>query len=79
MRDILGLLDIVIANEGEAAQLTLHSASVRTAIITLGARGALVMDRGTEALIDAPKVAAIDTAVPATSSSARTRGSWPKT
>src|SRR5437868_4221964 len=43
MRAIVGLFDIVIANEGEAAQLTagsptpavsLHAAGVRTAIIT---------------------------------------------
>jgi hypothetical protein len=70
MKPILGLFDIVIANEGEAAQLTagsrsaagsLHASGVRTAIITLGARGALIMDDGTETLIDAPQVTAIDT------------------
>jgi ribokinase len=71
MREILGLFDIVIANEGEAALLTagspsaaasLHASGVRTAIITLGARGALILDDGTETMIDAPLVTAIDTA-----------------
>jgi ribokinase len=70
MKPVLGLFDIVIANEGEAAQLTagspvpaaaLHAGGVRTAIITLGARGALIMDDGIETMIDAPRVAAIDT------------------
>jgi ribokinase len=71
MRPILGLFDIVIANEGEAEQLTagspstaasLHISGVRTAIITLGARGALIVDDGTETMIDAPQVTAVDTA-----------------
>jgi ribokinase len=35
---------------------------VRTAIITLGARGALILDDGSETMIDAPLVTAIDTA-----------------
>jgi ribokinase len=70
MRPVLGLFDIVIANEGEAAQLTAGSASaavslraagVRTAIITLGARGALIAEDGTETMIDAPRAAAVDT------------------
>jgi ribokinase len=70
MKAIVGLFDIVIANEGEAAQLTarspapaasLHADGVRTAIITLGARGALIVDDGLETMIDAPLVAAIDT------------------
>jgi ribokinase len=70
MAPVLGLFDIVIANEGEAAQLTARSASaaaslraagVRTAIITLGARGALIAENGTETMIDAPRVAAVDT------------------
>jgi ribokinase len=71
MRPILGLFDIVIANEGEAALLTagspsaaasLHASGVRTAIITLGARGALILDDGIETAISAPQVTAIDTA-----------------
>jgi ribokinase len=71
MRGILGLFDIVIANEGEAALLTagsssfaaaLHAEGVRTAIITLGVRGALILDEGVETTIDAPRVSAIDTA-----------------
>jgi ribokinase len=71
MREILGLFDIVIANEGEAALLTagspsaaasLHASGVRTAIITLGAHGALILDDGIETMIDAPTVTAIDTA-----------------
>ena len=70
MRGILGLFDIVIANEGEAALLTagsptakasLRASGVRTAIITLGARGALILDNGTETTINAPQVTAIDT------------------
>jgi ribokinase len=70
MKSCLGLFDIVIANEGEAAQLTagstsaaasLRAAGVRTAIITLGARGALIADDGIETMIDAPRVAAVDT------------------
>jgi ribokinase len=70
MKPCLGLFDIVIANEGEAAQLTagssapaaaLRASGVRTAIITLGARGALIADDGIETMIDAPRVAAIDT------------------
>jgi ribokinase len=70
MAPLLGLFDIVIANEGEAAQLTagssapaasLHAAGVRTAIITLGARGALIVEDGIETMIDAPRVAAVDT------------------
>ena len=70
MKSVLGLFDIVIANEGEASQLTAGSTSaaatlrvsgVRTAIITLGARGALIVDDGTETMIDAPRVTAIDT------------------
>jgi ribokinase len=71
MREILGLFDIVIANEGEAALLSagsasahasLHSAGVRTVIITQGARGALVFDNGIETMVDAPQVPAVDTA-----------------
>jgi ribokinase len=71
IREILSLFDIVIANEGEAALLTagspspadsFHASGVRTAIITLGARGALILDDGTETAIDAPRVTAIDTA-----------------
>jgi ribokinase len=71
MKPILGLFDIVIANEGEADQLTagspstvasLRACGVRTAIITLGARGALIMDDGIETMIDAPQMTAIDTA-----------------
>jgi ribokinase len=69
MKPVLGLFDIVIANEGEAAQLTtgpsaaasLRAAGVRTAIITLGARGALIVDDGIETMIGAPRVAAVDT------------------
>jgi ribokinase len=62
MRPILGLFDIVIANEGEAAQLELPTAGAHTGIITLGARGALIMDHGNETMIDAPRVTAVDTA-----------------
>src|SRR5258708_919304 len=71
MRAILHLFDIVIANEGEAALLTagspsaatsLHADGVRTAIITLGARGALILNDGIETAIEAPEVTAIDTA-----------------
>jgi ribokinase len=71
MKPILGLFDIVIANEGEADQLTagspfvaasLRAGGVRTAIITLGARGALIMDDEIETMINAPQVTAIDTA-----------------
>jgi ribokinase len=71
MRAILGLFDIVIANEGEAVQLTagspsaaasLHASGVRTAIITLGARGALILEDGHETMVEAPPVTAIDTA-----------------
>jgi ribokinase len=71
MREILGLFDIVVANEGEAAQLaagsasaaeSFHASGVRTAVITLGARGALILLDGTETMIDAPLVTAIDTA-----------------
>ena len=71
MREILDLFDIVIANEGEAALLaagsasaaaSLHASGVRTAIITLGARGALILDDGTETVIDALQVTAVDTA-----------------
>lgn len=69
MAPLLNLFDIVIANEGEAAQLTAGSASaaalraagVRTAIITLGARGALIAGDTIETMIDAPRVAAVDT------------------
>lgn len=70
MRGILGLFDIVIANAGEAALLTagspsattsLRASGVRTAIITLGARGALMLDEDAETAIDAPQVKAIDT------------------
>jgi ribokinase len=71
MGPILGLFDIVIANEGEAEQLTAGSSStaaslrisgVRTAIITLGARGALIVGERIETMIDAPQVTAVDTA-----------------
>jgi ribokinase len=71
IREILGLFDIVIANEGEAALLTagspspaaaLHAGGVRTAIITQGSRGALILDDGSETTIAAPPVTAIDTA-----------------
>jgi ribokinase len=71
MRDVIGLFDIVIANEGEAARLTagsvpdhvaLRAVGVRTAIITLGPRGALILDDGIETMVDAPRVTAIDTA-----------------
>jgi ribokinase len=62
MRDMLGLFDIVIANEGEAAHLALQAAGIRTAIVTLGGRGALIVDDGVETMIDAPRVTAVDTA-----------------
>ncbi|MEH2488759.1 ribokinase [Bradyrhizobium sp. AZCC 2230] len=71
MKPILGLFDIVIANEKEADLLTagspsaaaaLRASGLHTAIITLGARGALVISDGIETTIDAPRVAAIDTA-----------------
>jgi ribokinase len=71
MGPVLSLFDIVIANEGEAASLAagspspaaaLHACGVRTPIITLGARGALVLDDGRETMIEAPQVTAVDTA-----------------
>lgn len=71
MSPILRLFDIVIANEGEAELLTQESSSpaaafrargVPTAIITLGARGALIISGETETAIDAPKVIAVDSA-----------------
>jgi len=63
MREVLGLFDIVIANEGEAAQLTAGTPSTgaRTLIITLGARGALIVEGGIETAIGAPRVTAVDT------------------
>ena len=69
MRPILGLFDIVIANEGEAELLARGSPSpaaafrdsgVPIAIITRGARGALIIRDGGETMVDAPEVAAID-------------------
>ena len=71
MRGILRFFDIVVANEGEAACLTagtsslmasLRESGVRTAIITRGPRGALIVDDGKEIAVDAPQVTAIDTA-----------------
>ncbi|MET0969445.1 MAG: PfkB family carbohydrate kinase [Tardiphaga sp.] len=71
MRPLLGLFDIVIANEGEAELLGQGATSpfasfladgVATVIVTLGARGALIVSATDEITIDAPQVVAIDTA-----------------
>jgi ribokinase len=71
MGSLLGLFDIVVANEGEAELLAQGSTSpaaalrargVPTAIITLGARGALILANGSETVVDAPKVVAVDSA-----------------
>jgi ribokinase len=72
MSEALALADIVVANEPEASALTgrtgeaavraLLAAGPASAVLTLGARGALLAsDRGVAA-IPAPMVAAIDTA-----------------
>jgi ribokinase len=71
MRPLLGLFDIVIANEGEAELLAQGASApfaafltsgVFTAIMTLGARGALIVSENTELTVDAPKVVAVDSA-----------------
>jgi ribokinase len=69
MRPLLGLCDVVIANEGEADMLAggaanpaaaIRTAGVTTAIITLGARGALVAAADETITLPAPQVAAVD-------------------
>ncbi|MEH2470584.1 ribokinase [Nitrobacteraceae bacterium AZCC 2161] len=71
MGNLLALFDIVIANEGEAELLTQGSSSlaaafrtrgIATAIVTLGERGALIISGGSETVVDAPKVVAVDSA-----------------
>lgn len=71
MGNLLALFDIVVANEGEAELLTQGSSSlaaafrtrgISTAIVTLGARGALIIVGGSETVVDAPKVTAVDAA-----------------
>ncbi|MDB5633523.1 MAG: ribokinase, partial [Tardiphaga sp.] len=71
MGNLLALFDIVIANEGEAELLTQGSSSlaaafrtrgIATAIVTLGERGALIISGGSETVVDAPKVVALDSA-----------------
>ena len=71
MQPVIGLFNIVIANEGEAAALaggdlaafwpTLHSRGVTMAVVTLGARGARIFGADEEIAIPAPRVHAIDT------------------
>lgn len=71
MRPIIGLFDIVIANEGEAAMVTggdlaafwptLRDRGVGTAVVTLGARGARLFGIGEDSIIAAPRTRAIDT------------------
>jgi ribokinase len=77
LADFAGLVDIVVPNEGEASLLTgqrvglANAASVaRTlcsdlgawgAVITLGERGALVLDRGDVVHVEAHTVSAVDT------------------
>ena len=72
MRPIIGLFDIVIANEGEAKAVaggdlaafwpTLRDGGVRTAVVTLGARGARLFGTDEDSIITAPRSHAIDTA-----------------
>lgn len=72
MQSIAGLFHVVIANEVEAALLTdgvigelgpaLRHRGFHTAVVTLGARGALVFDGEVETAIVAPRVHAVDTA-----------------
>jgi ribokinase len=71
--DLLALVDLVVANEGEAAVLTglalddpaasgraLLAGGARTAIVTLGARGALVLRDGSVAEVSAFPVEVVD-------------------
>ena len=72
MQPIIGLFDVVIANEGEAELLAggdlaafwpkLRGRGVKMAVVTLGARGAWVFGVGGDIAIPAPRVHAIDTA-----------------
>lgn len=72
MRPIIGLFDIVVANEGEAAAVaggdlaafwpTLRDLGVMTAVVTLGARGARLFGADEDSIIAAPRSHAIDTA-----------------
>jgi ribokinase len=71
MQPVLGLFDIVVANELEAALLSgtqgdgaasdLNERGVRTAVVTLGARGAMIASEKLSMRISAPRVDAIDT------------------
>ncbi len=72
MQPVIGLFDIVIANEGEAAALAggdlaafwprLRSRGVMMAVVTLGARGARIFGADEDIAIPALRVHAIDTA-----------------
>ena len=72
MRLIIGLFDIVIANEGEATAVaggdlaafwpTLRDRGVRMAVVTLGPRGARLFGVNEDSIIAAPNTHAIDTA-----------------
>lgn len=72
MGDVLALADVVVANEpealaltglaGEAAVRALLARGPKTAVLTLGARGALLGGAGGVAVLPAPAVTAIDTA-----------------
>lgn len=72
MREALGLADFVIANEPEASALTgaegeaavraLRAYGPAVAVLTLGARGALLDEGKGVTAVPAPRVAALDTA-----------------
>ncbi len=71
MRPILANFNIIIANAGEAGDLTggsptpgaaLRAMGVETAIVTLGAAGAIVSTHAGETRLCAPEVDAVDTA-----------------
>jgi ribokinase len=72
MRQVIGSFDIVIANELEAAIVAdgdfserwpdLRARGTKTAIVTLGARGATVFDGNDRTSVAAPRVMAVDTA-----------------
>lgn len=65
--ELLGAFDVLIANEGEADALgidaeALRGEGARAVMISLGARGAALMDEEGFALLPAPVVTAVDTA-----------------
>jgi ribokinase len=71
MTSVLRLVDILIANEGEAAFLSqgahdpakaLHAIGVPVVIVTLGPEGARIVHHEYDAILPAPIVLAIDTA-----------------